>query len=191
MSDNANPSCTAVKTLTVGASTTVSINETITNTRCGLNNGAIALTVSGGTSTYSYVWTGRTAGSNPTNVASGTYTVTVSDNANPSCTAVKTLTVGASTAVGINETITNTVWIKQWGIASTVSGGTSPYSYVWTGRIAGSNPTNVGVGTYTVTVSDNANPFCTVKTLTVGQAAVEINEQYTVWIKQWGYSPDS
>ncbi|MBK8348507.1 MAG: hypothetical protein IPL08_13165 [Saprospiraceae bacterium] len=120
----------------------MSINETITNTRCGLNNGAIALTVSGGTSPYSYVWTGGLAGSNPTNVASGTYTVTVSDNANPSCTAVKTLTVGASTTVSINETITNTrCGLNNGAIALTVSGGTSPYSYVWTGVTIGSNPT--------------------------------------------------
>ncbi|MBK7637029.1 MAG: hypothetical protein IPJ13_24210 [Saprospiraceae bacterium] len=71
MSDNANPSCTAIKRLTVGASTEVSINETITNTRCGLNNGAIAPDSSVVPHLIHNVWTGGLTGSNPTNVAPG------------------------------------------------------------------------------------------------------------------------
>jgi regulation of enolase protein 1 (concanavalin A-like superfamily) len=59
---------------------TISVTSTVTNA-CNGNNGSIDLNVSGGTSPYTYNWTGSGSGGDPrTNLAAGTYNVTVTDN---------------------------------------------------------------------------------------------------------------
>ncbi|RDB04270.1 choice-of-anchor Q domain-containing protein, partial [Runella aurantiaca] len=63
------------------APSTISVTSTVTNA-CNGNNGSIDLTVSGGTSPYTYEWSGSGSGNDPrTNLAAGTYDVTVTDNA--------------------------------------------------------------------------------------------------------------
>ncbi|MCB9332824.1 MAG: SprB repeat-containing protein [Lewinellaceae bacterium] len=116
--------------------------------------GSINLTVSGGTPTYSYAWTGGATGQNPANLSAGTYTVTVTD-AN-GCTATTSATVteppGLSLSASANPTDCNGA--ATGSINLTVSGGTPTYSYAWTGGATGQNPGNLSAGTYTVTVTD-------------------------------------
>ncbi|MFQ3214878.1 MAG: hypothetical protein ACI9C9_002421, partial [Marivirga sp.] len=76
---------------------------------CGTSNGAIEISVSGGEGTFSYVWTGPTAIGNvedPTNLAAGSYQVTVTDGFG--CTEVESnIIIGTPTvaAAGPAQTI--------------------------------------------------------------------------------------
>jgi hypothetical protein len=74
----------------------LAVTGVITDAVCAANvrasNGSIALTVTGGTTAYTYSWTGTPTYSstvmNPSGVPAGTYTVTVTDS--KSCTATWT-----------------------------------------------------------------------------------------------------
>ncbi|MCB9332820.1 MAG: SprB repeat-containing protein [Lewinellaceae bacterium] len=133
----------------------MSLSASANPTDCnGAATGSINLTVSGGTPTYSYAWTGGATGQNPGNLSAGTYTVTVTD-AN-GCTATTSATVteppGLSLSASANPTDCNGA--ATGSINLTVSGGTPTYSYAWTGGATGQNPGNLSAGTYTVTVTD-------------------------------------
>ena len=67
----------------------------ITPTNCNTNNGQIDMQVTGGTSPFVYTWTGAVSTTNiATNLAAGTYTLTVTDANN--CTATQTANVQAT-----------------------------------------------------------------------------------------------
>lgn len=88
----------------------ITITPTITPVSCGTgNNGAISLSVSGGTSPYTYSWSTGGSGSSLVSLSPGTYSVTVTDNANN--TKAGTYTVGY-----------DMVWSNI--VNATVSGGT-------------------------------------------------------------------
>ncbi len=89
--------CSTTVTKTISQPNDLTLSTAITKASCpGINNGAIVLTIFGGTSNYSIAWTGPNSYSstsvNPTGLAAGTYTVMVND-AND-CTATATLVVG-------------------------------------------------------------------------------------------------
>lgn len=136
----------------------------ITDATCISNGSITGLTVSGGIAPYTYEWNSvPTPTIDLTNAVPGDYTLTVTD-AN-GCVATSSLfTVESSEMPVINGTpvITNVTCTSQGSITGlTVSGGTSPYIYVWN-----ANPsltpdlTGADAGQYTLTVTDNAG--CTV-----------------------------
>jgi len=70
----------------------ITLTETHKNVLCnGNSTGDINLSVSGGTSPYTYNWGGGVTTQDRTNLAAGTYTVTVTDA--KSCTATKSITI--------------------------------------------------------------------------------------------------
>jgi hypothetical protein len=88
--------CSAVLSKTITQATALSLSTVITHETCpGAANGAIALTVTGGTAGYSYAWTGPSSfisiSKNISGLKGGAYTVVVTD-AN-GCTATVTVTV--------------------------------------------------------------------------------------------------
>src|SRR6056300_553214 len=158
---------TASASVTVTQPTALSASITGTNVGCnGASTGSADLTVSGGTqgSGYTYSWSDGTSvvatTEDLTNVAAGSYTVTVTD-AN-SCTATASVTITEPTALSASITGTN-VGCNGASTGSadlTVSGGTpgSGYTYSWsdgTSVVATTEDlTNVAAGSYTVTVTD-------------------------------------
>jgi PKD repeat protein len=74
----------------------VSLSASATNTTCaGIANGAINLTVSNGIAPYSYAWSNGSTTEDLSNLAAGTYTVTVTDFYG--CTANTSVTVSNGT----------------------------------------------------------------------------------------------
>lgn len=178
--------CTATQSFTVTAgSTPLTVNGTVTGVKCfGETNGAISLQVSGGcpnnAGMYSYSWTGPSSatGANPSNLAGGNYTVTVTDSSNPSMSVTKSFTVEApSAALAINQEITASTG-TDGRIRLTLTGGVTPYNIVWTGPTTVSNNTldamNLAPGTYKVTVSDKGGCTAT-KDIIVPTAGGELN----------------
>ncbi|GAB1396648.1 hypothetical protein MASR1M65_14250 [Saprospiraceae bacterium] len=67
----------SVKNYIVLSPSDINISGTISNASCGLNNGSINITVSGGTPGYSYAWSNGSSAEDQNNLAAGSYTVTV------------------------------------------------------------------------------------------------------------------
>ncbi|MBI2279329.1 MAG: SprB repeat-containing protein [Bacteroidetes bacterium] len=131
-----------------------------TNVTCnGLSDGAASLVIAHGTPPYDIVWSnGATNVTSVSGLAEGTYTVSVTDASN--CTTFKIFTISQPNllTLGLIPTNISCFGYKDGTIDLTVSGGTFPYSYLWT---TGGNPIAnyedlVGLqpGTYSITVLD-------------------------------------
>jgi gliding motility-associated-like protein len=181
--------CTSSKIFTLtqpATSLSVSANAT-TNVDCkGNSTGAASVTASGGTAAYTYSWTGGAIGSGQSTnavsgLASGTYTCTVTDA--KSCVTSQTIAVtqpAASLSTVANAPTNVSCRGGSTGAASvTVSGGTSAYTYNWTGGTIGAGQSTNSVsglaaGTYTCSVTD-AHGCTSSQTVVVGQPALAIS----------------
>ncbi len=122
----------------------------------GANSGAINLSVSQGTSPYSFLWnTGDTA-QGISGLSAGIYTVTVTDANN--CTAQATQSIGEpASPLSISVSAVQSVGChsgSDGSIILSVNGGTSPYSYNWSTGSTTQNVNNLSAGNYTVTITD-------------------------------------
>jgi large repetitive protein len=164
--------CTATGNVTITTPPQITISTSTTPVSCnGGSNGSITVTPAGGTGTYTYAWTGGLTGQNPTNVAAGTYTVTVSSPAG--CSQTANVTVTQPTALTVTATGTNVSCNggSNGSLSATATGGTGAVTYTWNNGIgAGSNHTGVAANTYTVTATD-ANGCTATSSYTITQPA--------------------
>ena len=171
--------CTAQTSVTITQPQAgLALSTTQVNVLCfGNSTGSINLTVTGGTAPYTYAWSNNTTQEDPSNLAAGAYTVTVTD-AN-GCTATTTVTITQpGSAVSVSATAQNILCLNgTGGVNSTPSGGVAPYTYSWTNNATTQNITNLQAGSYTVTVQDangcTANATGTVA-VTLSQVPVQI-----------------
>ncbi|MFM7079321.1 MAG: gliding motility-associated C-terminal domain-containing protein, partial [Bacteroidota bacterium] len=120
------------------------------------NNGAINLTVNGGTAPYTYLWNTGATSMDIANQPAGTYTVTATD-AN-GCTQQNTAVISqpvGSLSASLN--VSQNVACFGQGTGSldlSVTGGTAPYNFVWSNGASTEDVANLSVGAYTVTITD-------------------------------------
>jgi gliding motility-associated-like protein len=133
---------------------------TKTNVTCyGGTNGTAGVTASGGTSPYSYSWTGISATtSSVAGLSAKTYTATITDA--KGCVTTASVIISQPPALAATSTATGPVCNNGTNGSATVnvSGGTAPYSYSW-GTLpvqTGTTATALASGTYVVTVTDAA-----------------------------------
>jgi GH25 family lysozyme M1 (1,4-beta-N-acetylmuramidase) len=149
--------CSATTSVAITQPSKVAANAVVNaNTTACSNIGSVTASASGGTSPYTYSWTGGSTNANATGLSAGSYTVTVKDNNDCSGTATIAITAPAS-GVAANAIVnTNAIACANIGSATaSASGGTSPYTYSWTGGSTSANATGLSAGSYTVTVKDN------------------------------------
>jgi hypothetical protein len=171
-------SCIATVSATVIQPSAVSITSIAgSNISCNSanggnhSNGSIATAITGGTGSYSYSWTGGASGANPSSLATGVFSVTVTDAS--SCTTTGSATVGQPAALAVAATATGVTCggsNTDGSIATTISGGTSSYTCAWSYGSTSANPTGLATGTYSVTVTD-ANSCTTTASATVAPAS--------------------
>ena len=125
----------------------------------GGNDGEINISVSGGTPSYSYLWSNGSLSQDLSFLTAGSYTCTVTDGNNCTQTASFSISQPAALSASIVQNPQN-IYVL---IANTPMGGVSPYSYSWrelgspnTALPSGSGTTyNVyNPGTYYVKVID-------------------------------------
>lgn len=173
VTNNNNPTCTATTTVNLNSSNgpTLTFSNQV-NPTCAGNNGSVTVNLSGGTAPYQV--TIDTGGTPQTftlpfpisqtlnNLSAITVTVTVVDANNCVATATVTLTAPANCCV---FTFSATVVQPNCGatdgsISLTVANGSGNYSYNWAGGNTTSTLNNVGAGSYSVTITDNAYANC-------------------------------
>ncbi len=113
------------------------------------------INVQGGTPPYQYLWNNGATTARLENLASGTYTVEVTD-AN-GCQLSGSVVVGTSSAIAITqETLTPPSCVNgsDGRISLTVQGGAGVYSVRWTDGATTLQRNNLTAGTYTVTITD-------------------------------------
>lgn len=134
---------------------TASIFST-TDVSCnGLNDGNATVTISGGTSPYTFAWSNGAVLPTATNLIAGTYTVTATDV--NGCVASTSVTITEPVVLATTSTSTDPLCFGALNgtITTTTSGGTAPYSYLWTpGGATTPNLTGLTAGSYTLQVTD-------------------------------------
>ncbi|MCB0645011.1 MAG: choice-of-anchor A family protein, partial [Saprospiraceae bacterium] len=133
----------------------ISITPSATNVLCfGANTGSINLTVGGGTPTYSYAWSNGATTKDISNLTAGTYTVTVTDS--KGCTMTSSTSITEPSVLTLSRTRVNVSCFggNNGSINLTVSGGTSPYTYLWSNGATTEDISGLTSGTYVVTVTD-------------------------------------
>ena len=139
-------------------------SETLTNISCnGAGDGAISISVSGGTGSYTYSWSNGENSKDISSLSPGDYTLTVTDEKN--CQLIKTFTITEPDALSISADISNFNGFEiscngasDGAIDITISGGTTDYTYAWT-KDNQSFSTNEDIsdlspGSYNVVVKD-------------------------------------
>lgn len=158
--------CGAVGCITLeGTPLAVSVLANSVNCFNGAD-GSITATPAGGVPPYTFAWSNGDSGPVISNLPSGAYTVTLTD-AN-GCTASATGFVSNAPQLFLNPTVSDPVCPgdTNGSVTVAVSGGTPPYAYVWNTGANTSFITDLGPGTYSVTVFDAHNcPISTEVTL--------------------------
>ena len=145
--------CKDSVTLEISQPTLLNLNITSTEIKCYGENTTITANVSGGTGGYTYLWSNG-ATTKEISVPAGTYSVTVMDGND--CTKTAEITVSQPEPLGLTLTSTE---IKCFGEKSTitanVSGGTAPYTYLWSNGATTQSIEVVAGQSYSVTVTDS------------------------------------
>jgi hypothetical protein len=141
--------------------TSVAFEVATTNVLCkGANDGTATVLSVPGTAPYTYTWShdAGLSGNSAVNLAPGTYTVSVQNQ--ELNTYSKTFEISeAAVALTLSTIAQNptTVGGTNGSITANVTGGGTPYTYVWAHDAGNTtnSATNLGSGNYTVTVSDS------------------------------------
>ncbi|MCB0524776.1 MAG: gliding motility-associated C-terminal domain-containing protein [Saprospiraceae bacterium] len=130
-------------------------DSTVADASCnGSQDGSAIVHTSGGTSPYVFAWENGASDSLQSNIASGTYPVTVTDA--HGCSIAEVIVVGEpSTLQSIIEGVDITCFGGLDGYVSiSASGGVSPYHYLWSTGEQTDQVYQLAVGNYQVTVED-------------------------------------
>ncbi|MEM8906587.1 MAG: hypothetical protein AAGD05_01970, partial [Bacteroidota bacterium] len=153
--------CNTTITVTVGQPDSLWLETAITDVNCfGENNGALDLTVNGGNGGFVYAWSNGANSEDLTNLPQGDYTVTVTDV--QGCSAVLLSTVNEPALLTLSANVTSNYsgddiscpGATDGAALAVASGGRTAYTYTWSTGATTATLTNVGAGTYGVTVTD-------------------------------------
>ena len=152
-----NRSCAAVKSFAITQLAGPIISGVVTNASCfGACDGAINLSVVG-IQPFTYNWgNGFGTVEDTSGLCAGSYNVTVADFSN--CGIAATFTVTSPAELNITTSITTDVTCfgySDGAALASASGGTPPYSFLWSDGQITYAATALSAGVHNVTVTDN------------------------------------
>jgi len=165
-----NKNCTEIDSFTVTQPSQLNSSIIANNLLCyNDSNGSADLTVNGGTAPYSYLWSNGQTSQNATDLTGQTYTVTITDANNCQITNSVTIT-GINTPLSATISATSLLCYGDMDATAqiTASGGTAPYSYLWSTGNNNNYASDLSAGDYFITVTDSNNCQI-VETITVEQ----------------------
>ena len=136
----------------------MSLSAKTTDVACnGASTGAIDLTVTNGVAPITYLWSNGATTEDLTGIPAGTYSVTVTSGgvtAAPCVRELKDIIISQPNEIKIESKLTNLTCEILGAIDITVTGGTSPYSYLWSTGATTEDLSGLSEGDYNVTVYD-------------------------------------
>jgi subtilisin-like proprotein convertase family protein len=155
--DNAGCSVSGSTLLSIASPGISLIDAVVNNQQCSNSGGAIDLIVSGGTLPYTYAWSNGATSEDLNGLSSGTYSCTITD-ANGCSIYTGNLIINNGSG-GLSVLITSTTddlcSNGTGNINTLVSGGTMPYSHLWSDLSTSHNLYGASSGTYSVVVTDS------------------------------------
>ncbi|HXS38138.1 MAG TPA: gliding motility-associated C-terminal domain-containing protein [Flavipsychrobacter sp.] len=129
-----------------------------TNTKCHNDStGAIKITVTDGSGKYDYSWSNGSAADSISGLPAGKYYVTVNDTISGR-KAIDSVIVSEPLSVAIEYNVDNETCAGADGkITLNVTGGTTPYTYAWSGNFSGNYVQGLSAGNYAVRITDSNN----------------------------------
>jgi len=126
------------------------------NVSCfGLSDGGATASATSGTTPYTYLWSNGATTASISGVVAGTYTITITDangcSDNSSVTITEPAVLVASAVVDSNVSCFG---LSDGGATASATGGTTPYTYLWSNGATTASISGVVAGTYTVTITD-------------------------------------
>ncbi len=161
--------CTAVASAAVTEPPVLSSSIATTDVFCfGGAEGSAQVTVAGGVTPYAYIWSSGHTGASVSSLPAGIYTYTATDGkgCTVSGTAMISQPLALSSSLAVEDIGCNG---NSTGIISVVaSGGTLPYSFLWSNGASSSQITNLASGLYNLSMTDANGCFLT--------TAAQVNE---------------
>lgn len=120
----------------------------------GGNSGSADVNTSGGVTPYTYVWNNGSTTSSISGIKAGTYIISIVDQ--NGCSVVNSIIISEPSPLTIKSSQVNAICTgNSSGSANIVpSGGTSPYSYIWSNGQTSSTVTGLSLGSYSVIITD-------------------------------------
>jgi hypothetical protein len=153
---------TACVTCSGGGTLTASL--TSQDALCGQNNGWAAVSVSGGSSPYSYSWSTTPVqnGATATGLGAGTYTCSIVDACGSAAAQIATIGSTPGDSVVVDQSggncnagvLTSPFPGSPIILTATVYNGTAPYVYLWSDGETTASISVTTAGTYSVAVTD-------------------------------------
>ena len=165
--------CNLIDTVNISQPAAFAANPSFTSpTKCGLNDGSINLSTTGGTQPYTYSWSGAyPATGSLNNLPAGAYTVTITD-AN-ACSLSQTVLLN-----NVNGPVIDSIQSKGLSCAGICNGsatvyvskGLPGYTYLWSnpGAAVTAQVTGLCASVYTIQVTDAQSCFVS-STVTISQ----------------------
>ena len=138
----------------------------------GALDGSITLSNTGGTGTYTYSWSSGQDTQSISGLGAGSYTVTITDT--NSCTKKFTYELTEPFAVSENVVVSDfngsNISCNGAGdgaIDLAVSGGTTPYTYLWSTGATTQDISSIGSGIYSILITDANNCSKTISNIEI------------------------
>jgi uncharacterized repeat protein (TIGR01451 family) len=174
---SARSSILALLLLAFGFAQAATLTPTVTPA-CSGSDGAVSISISGGTSGYTFYLYGYNGGNYPqqtsptfTGLGVGYYQVTAYNGSDSGSTS---FLVTNKVTIAIND-LPTTCPLNQGSITATGGGGTAPYSYSWSNGVSGTNAiSNLAGGNYNVTVTDASGCTATFDTMVTATSPMSV-----------------
>lgn len=146
--------CTAVASTEVMKINELEVSLTAEAVSCnGGSDGRVTSVVSGGSGNYGqYVWNTGANTATLENISAGGYSLTVVDVLG--CQASANIVVQQPSVLNASVTTTPASVSTNGSATLNANGGTSPYTYNWSNGLSSASSSNLGAGSYQVTVTD-------------------------------------
>ncbi len=132
-----------------------SITSQVDNLCFGRSTGSATVSVSGGTSPFTYLWTNGDTTATADSLAAGSFSVTVTDSSG--CTEVVTVTITENNQIVANLSSSNATcsYLNNGSAGIVVTGGTAPLNVSWSNGDTGFLTDSLGMGYAVYTVVDS------------------------------------
>lgn len=145
--------CVKTQIVQVIEPSALTLTSSISDVSCaGGNNGGVNLTVNGGVGFNTFLWSNGSVSEDVYGLVDGIYTVVVEDG--NGCSETESFEITQPEApIVVNSVIYGTT-TTTGSIDATVTGGTTPYTFVWSNGETTEDIGSLTSGTYTLTITD-------------------------------------